>query len=1034
MSTDANSENWKETAGSWGNDGKSWDKPARSASSWGGNQAQGDRNDQQNKPWSKWDDGQGSNDRGWQKKSWPEWGNKKSDWDNKKSDWDGGNKSWRKDEENDSKNWWDKKNKSSWSDDWKGWRRDGGQENKQDWKQDWRQSWQQDDAGGEAAAEAAGPSARELARLLDAGDGPWGARKRSRSPHRAKAAFVPKAWPQKAPQELQQEKEQQQEQQPEEEKADVQANEEMEEEEEEELEGAHPVVQFLPFDLRKEVPLGTAESMVAHCLSLREEMWPDFNLIGGGPSGNPDLQSLRELSKKLQDRIEHKMQKPLETPPPGADHTAIFARANHLSDESEAAIRALPEAARLRVLKAGPIVGMDKDATAMSRARKALAGLQAAEHENHSLKNFIADNFLGQVCEKMIKSVSPEVQMMVMQKGPCLGPCPSQEMFARVDAAEEKIKEDEAKRQAEEEEEERRKAEEKERKAKAREAEFARAPWQSTVISRRMPSVCHAQRSADAWSALVKRRASVIGTYAESQGTQNRARYLAVWPMALQFFGITERTRTMRVCSGFRVALLKSIDTLVSIELVNYMGGDPIFRSPEIFEAVVGGFVTSASVKVAKLNTGMVTDTVLKNIVTTCPQLEALDLRKACLSDSGSVALILKTCTTLRGLKLSFPYLSECPQSNTWHHAAIDALAASPGAHLIELAIEGFSAAIASRDPISSDNPESEELQLGAAALSRLLMCHGASLLSLSLASWPLSDELGLEIGKRCPNLQVLNISSPRKLGEDCSLSPAGLSWIADGCSHLKAVSLRKAEGAVSEDSLATLSRNCQDLVELDLSGCWDEWSSPMYTVTDAVLQAATSCGMTKLEVLDLYMTETSDLTLFALAATCPGLRRLDISTSASDVEGEGYLCPRDAEARTFTDEGLAALARGCHRLEWLNIHMCLRLTDKAIAALADHCRQLSYLDMSGANMDEGYQAFLVSKGAKPKPQMVGQYTDTSMLALKAACPALRRLNVASCPNICSSSLSDLQASRPGLEVQTTRIGRESCLELLLNG
>jgi len=579
-----------------------------------------------------------------------------------------------------------------------------------------------------------------------------------------------------------------------------------------------------------------------------------------------------------------------------------------------------------------------------------------------------------------------------------------------------------------------RKAEEKERKAKAREAEFARAPWQSTVISRRMPSVCHAQRSADAWSALVKRRASVIGTYAESQGTQNRARYLAVWPMALQFFGITERTRTMRVCSGFRVALLKSIDTLVSIELVNYMGGDPIFRSPEIFEAVVGGFVTSASVKVAKLNTGMVTDTVLKNIVTTCPQLEALDLRKACLSDSGSVALILKTCTTLRGLKLSFPYLSECPQSNTWHHAAIDALAASPGAHLIELAIEGFSAAIASRDPISSDNPESEELQLGAAALSRLLMCHGASLLSLSLASWPLSDELGLEIGKRCPNLQVLNISSPRKLGEDCSLSPAGLSWIADGCSHLKAVSLRKAEGAVSEDSLATLSRNCQDLVELDLSGCWDEWSSPMYTVTDAVLQAATSCGMTKLEVLDLYMTETSDLTLFALAATCPGLRRLDISTSASDVEGEGYLCPRDAEARTFTDEGLAALARGCHRLEWLNIHMCLRLTDKAIAALADHCRQLSYLDMSGANMDEGYQAFLVSKGAKPKPQMVGQYTDTSMLALKAACPALRRLNVASCPNICSSSLSDLQASRPGLEVQTTRIGRESCLELLLNG
>merc|ERR1712241_805893 len=93
----------------------------------------------------------------------------------------------------------------------------------------------------------------------------------------------------------------------------------------------------------------------------------------------------------------------------------------------------------------------------------------------------------------------------------------------------------------------------------------------------------------------------------------------------------------------------------------------------------------------------MVTDTMLRHIVTTCPNLEALDLRRACLSDSGSVALISKTCRTLRSLKLGFPYLSECPQSNTWHHAVIDALAESPGAHLTDLTIENFSSAVANR-------------------------------------------------------------------------------------------------------------------------------------------------------------------------------------------------------------------------------------------------------------------------------------------------------------------------------------------------
>jgi hypothetical protein len=264
--------------------------------------------------------------------------------------------------------------------------------------------------------------------------------------------------------------------------------------------------------------------------------------------------------------------------------------------------------------------------------------------------------------------------------------------------------------------------------------------------------------------------------------------------------------------------------------------------------------------------------------------------------------------------------------------------------------------------------------------------------------------------------------------------TPAGLSAIAKGCTRLLAISLHEAESAVSEDSLIAISKNCADIRELDLSGNWDEFSSAMPSVTDAVMRAAVSCGMAKLAVLDLYMTETTDATLVALAANCPELRRIDLSTSVSDGEGEGYGVWEDhVQPRLFTDEGVVALAQGCRHLEWLNVHMCLHLTDKAILVLADLCKRLRYLDMSGGNMFRSKQYYESELSGLPVSNLGTNFTDASMLALNAGCLELCRLNVAYCPCIGSKCLEDLKAKHPGLTICTTRTKRESCLELLDN-
>jgi len=212
-----------------------------------------------------------------------------------------------------------------------------------------------------------------------------------------------------------------------------------------------PLVACLPPELQPQVrsvaSSGSFEELVVACRALRESPWPELQLIGGAASGvapgmhAPDTATLRALSERLLTRLEEQTLSQARAPPSGADHIQLFVHSNDLGPECSAVLRRLPEAAKLRVMRAGPVVGHDREAVFLARVRRAVDGL-AKVGEDGELQSFIADNWIGTATERVLRGCPVEVQKKVMQKGPLLGPCPQKELILRLERLEAKAKKD----------------------------------------------------------------------------------------------------------------------------------------------------------------------------------------------------------------------------------------------------------------------------------------------------------------------------------------------------------------------------------------------------------------------------------------------------------------------------------------------------------------------------------------------------------------------------------------------------------------
>jgi hypothetical protein len=89
---------------------------------------------------------------------------------------------------------------------------------------------------------------------------------------------------------------------------------------------------------------------------------------------------------------------------------------------------------------------------------------------------------------------------------------------------------------------------------------------------------------------------------------------------------------------------------------------------------------------------------------------------------------------------------------------------------------------------------------------------------------------------------------------------------------------------------------------------------------------------------LDLnFSTGFSDKTLNRIAEIYPNLKYLNLQRSRYRTPNDGIL----------TDKGLCAIARSCHKLEYLNISYCTKIIGISICDIIHSCPRLQHLEFS---------------------------------------------------------------------------------------
>ena len=156
-----------------------------------------------------------------------------------------------------------------------------------------------------------------------------------------------------------------------------------------------------------------------------------------------------------------------------------------------------------------------------------------------------------------------------------------------------------------------------------------------------------------------------------------------------------------------------------------------------------------------------------------------------------------------------------------------------------------------------------------------------------------------------------------------------------------------------------------------------------------------------------------TDEDLVPLIRTCPLLETLDVDGSSKLTERIlielSSHCPKltsvklggyhtDAAHMLITDEGIAALAAGCPKLDTLKVGACMELTDQGIFSLAQHCKSLTHFSLESNDKitDVGMGALFESCTQLTTFEVtkLSNLTDEGMLALPLNCHKLSELRL----------------------------------------
>lgn len=271
-----------------------------------------------------------------------------------------------------------------------------------------------------------------------------------------------------------------------------------------------------------------------------------------------------------------------------------------------------------------------------------------------------------------------------------------------------------------------------------------------------------------------------------------------------------------------------------------------------------------------------------------------------------------------------------------------------------------------------------------------------ANLANINLESCFISDRSILSISRCCQNLESIDLSWCKNITSDALIK------LVESCPKLKYFSSRGIAN-MNDEVLIKISVNCSKLIHLNINNC-DNVSD------NGLIAIANQCSLIKfLGVSNCSQNRNlTDGFLQSLGKNCNDLTILEVSCCSN-----------------LSDNGFMAISKGCHKIERIDMEECTRITDQTIVNLSAYCSNLRHLTLSRCESitDDGIQQLSISSCATINESLQVLELDNcpliSDISLKQLynCKSLVQLELYDCQLITRSGIKKFQKNLPDCKV-----------------
>ncbi|XP_022157296.1 F-box/LRR-repeat protein 3 isoform X2 [Momordica charantia] len=267
------------------------------------------------------------------------------------------------------------------------------------------------------------------------------------------------------------------------------------------------------------------------------------------------------------------------------------------------------------------------------------------------------------------------------------------------------------------------------------------------------------------------------------------------------------------------------------------------------------------------------------------------------------------------------------------------------------------------------------------------------------------------------------------------SSNPVDLKSFSLACKSLYSVEAkhRKILKPLRSEHLPSVLKRYTQLTGLDFS------LNPR--VTDASLAIVAKACNSKLRSVDLSRSKLfSAAGLLSLSMNCSNLVEIDLS-NATELRDTAALALAKAKnleklwlgrCKLITDMGIGCIAVGCTKLRFISLKWCMSIGDLGVGLIAVKCEQIRGLDLSYMPITEKCLPSILRLKYLEDLVLEGCFgiDDDCLAVIRYGCKSLKKLDVSSCPNISPTGLSSLTKATASIQQLTIAYGSPVTLAL----